>query len=97
MNSSNHFLVELEYAERETRFCGCGDYMTPAADQDGIWLQCRTIENPDGGALARVLAFLAPHDRRLIVSAEDLAPADAGAPVHVAAIRPAFDETRRAA
>ena len=89
MGNNNHILVELERVERETRFCTCGDYMIPAADQDGIWLQCRSFENPNRSRLTRLVDFITPHDRRLVVDHEALAPVESMAPAIAAAGRAA--------
>jgi hypothetical protein len=89
MGNHHHIMVELENAEREMRFCNCGEYMTPAADQDGIWLQCRSIDNPNRSRLTRLVDFIAPHDRRLIVDHEALAPIESMAPAIAAAGRAA--------
>jgi hypothetical protein len=70
----NHtVLAQIENAERETPFCACGQPMVPVAREDGIWLECRSLETREGGPIARLLSVLAPHDRQLIV--DDVAAA----------------------
>ena len=99
MNNTHHVMVEIERAENETRFCFCGEYMIPAADADGIWLQCRTIDEPSRGRIARLFDFITPHDRNLIVDLETLAPQENRAPAVAAIRRAAIDAEadRRAA
>jgi hypothetical protein len=91
VGNHHHVLVELERAETETRFCSCGDYMIPAADADGIWLQCRTTDEPNRSRIARLIRAITPHDRRLIIDLETLAPQENRAPGVAAVRRAAID------
>jgi len=62
-------LDRMEYAERETPFCICGQPMSLVARPDGIWLECASLPEPDGGRIARLLAAFAAggHTRQLVV------------------------------
>jgi hypothetical protein len=59
----------MEHAERETPFCACGEPMIAVARAEGIWLECASLESPDGSRFSRLLAALtaSSHGRRLIV------------------------------
>jgi hypothetical protein len=93
VGNHHHVLVELERAESETRFCFCGEYMIPVADADGIWLQCRTVDQPNRSRIARFIDSIAPHDRRLIIDLETLAPQENRAPSFAATRLAAIDST----
>jgi hypothetical protein len=59
----------IEQAERETPFCDCGEPMAAVAEDRQIWLDCTAHQNPDGGAIRRLLATMGTlgHTRKLIV------------------------------
>jgi hypothetical protein len=59
----------IEQAERETPFCDCGEPMAAVAEDRQIWLDCTAHQNPDGGAIRRLLAAMGTlgHTRKLIV------------------------------
>ena len=66
----NPRIVELiERAERETPFCDCGEPMAAVAEDRQIWLDCTALQNPEGGAVRRLLASIGTlgHTRKLIV------------------------------
>lgn len=59
----------IEQAERETPFCDCGEPMAAVAEDRQIWLDCTALQNPEGGAVRRLLASIGSlgHTRKLIV------------------------------
>jgi len=69
-------LEEIERAQRETPFCGCGQPTRPIVRAGGIWLECASLQASAGGRIRRLVTLLGPidHTRRPIV---DLAPAAA--------------------
>jgi len=66
-------LYQIEHAEQETPFCACGDLMVPIDTDGQIWLECRTIQSQEGGAVALLMSLFARHDRQLIVDCFDQA------------------------
>jgi hypothetical protein len=64
-------LALIERAERDTRFCDCGEPMAPVARSSQVWLECRSLPAPAGGGVRRLFTTLAAagHTRSLILDA----------------------------
>jgi hypothetical protein len=62
-------LDRIEYAERQTPSCICGQPTSAAARPDGIWLECVSLRAPDASRIGRLLSALVPgrHTRQLII------------------------------
>lgn len=75
MYDRNAILNIVEDAERNHPSCICGQPMIPE-DQDGaLWLACRDRSAKRTSLVQRLrsLDWILPHDRYLLVSAEELA------------------------
>ena len=74
-NTNIAALETIETAERETPVCNCGQQTAAVAKRDGIWLECLSIRDADGGPIARLLAPFqeAGHVRMLLLEPLDYA------------------------
>ena len=70
-------IVELvEAAENAHRFCSCGAQMVPADEAGALWLLCANRPAPRGlRSRLTSLDWVTPHDRVLLLDADELAAA----------------------
>ena len=76
MYDRNAILELIEDAERSHQYCSCGAPMVPADETGALWLLCSNRPAPRP-LRSRLTSFdwLTPHDRILLVDAEELAAA----------------------
>ena len=61
----------IEQAQTDQPFCGCGQQTLAIGRAGGVWLECRSLQDPGRSAARRLLAALGIHTHELIV---DLTP-----------------------
>ena len=76
MYDHNQILELVEAAENAHRLCFCGAPMVPADEAGALWLQCANRPAPRSlwSKLAS-LDWVTPHDRILLLDADELAAA----------------------
>lgn len=76
MYDRNAILELIEDAERSHRYCSCGAPMIPADEAGALWLDCSNRPAPRRlRSRLTSLDWLTPHDRVLLVDADELAAA----------------------
>ena len=67
----------IEDAEKAHRYCSCGSPMIPADEAGALWLLCSNCRPAPRSLRLRLtsLDWLTPHDRFLLIDAEELAAA----------------------
>ncbi len=65
-------IAAIELAERATPFCSCGETTAPVACEDGIYLQCASLNQPKGSGIVSLLRTIVEpaHVRELIIENE---------------------------
>jgi hypothetical protein len=61
----------IEQAQSDQPFCACGQGTLPVGRAGGVWLECRSLQDPASGFIRRLAAVFSVHTRELIV---DLSP-----------------------
>ena len=76
MYDRNAILDLIETAENAHRVCVCGAPMGPADEAGSLWLQCANRPAPRGlWSRLTSLDWVTPHDRILLLAADELAAA----------------------
>ena len=76
MYTRNAILDLVESAENTHRLCSCGAAMVPADDAGALWLLCSDRPAPRSlRSKLTSLDWLTPHDRILLLDADELAAA----------------------
>ena len=76
MYDRNAILDLIETAENAHRLCSCGAPMVPADEAGALWLVCATPPAPRRlRSMLTSLDWLMPHDRILLLDADELAAA----------------------
>ena len=71
MIDNRQALELIEQAQTDHPFCGCGQGTLAVGRTGGVWLECRSLQDPPSGFLRRLAAVFSVHTRDLIV---DLSP-----------------------
>jgi hypothetical protein len=72
----NAILELVESAENAHRLCSCGAPMVPADEAGALWLLCSNRPAPRSlRSKLTSLDWLTPHDRSLLLEADELAAA----------------------
>jgi hypothetical protein len=76
MFDRNAILEIVETAENAHRLCSCGAPMVPADDAGALWLLCANRPVPRSlRSKLTSLDWIPPHDRILLLDADELAAA----------------------
>jgi hypothetical protein len=70
MYDRNTILELVEDAEKSHRYCSCGAPMVPTDQAGALWLMCASLRSK-----LTSLDWVAPHDRILLLDADELAVA----------------------
>ena len=75
MDTRTSIVNLIEDAEQAHRFCTCGAHMVVIERDGALWLACAERPAAREGLIARVVSldWLAAHDRRLLLEADELA------------------------
>jgi len=71
MQYSRSFVDHIEQTQSRTPYCVCGGTMVPVEHDGALWLECIRHDAPPEGWFSRIWKLIG-HDRRLILSAEEL-------------------------
>jgi hypothetical protein len=71
MIDNRQALEMIEQAQTDQPFCGCGENTIAVGRAGGVWLECRSLQDPAHGFVRRLVAVFSIHTRQLIV---DLSP-----------------------
>jgi hypothetical protein len=76
MYDRNAILELIEDAEKSHRYCSCGASMVPADEAGALWLLCPDRPAPRSfRSKLTSLDWVRPHDRVLLLDADELAAA----------------------